>query len=146
MQRFGAEDTFWRCLAETAGLDMVLFDNAQTLGLCRDETIAWISLNRYLKFDASKQDITFRCLATVLLELTDMELTQVSRLPYGVDSDRFDEINELVDSPMKARLLDGIKRASKNDFEMSRMLVSLRRWMERAMVGYEKGSHLKSWL
>ena len=67
-----------------------------------------------------------------------MELTQVSRLPYGVDSDLFDEINELVGSPMKARLLDGIKRASKNDLEMSRMFVSLRRWMERAMVGIGK--------
>ena len=50
----------------------------------------------------------------------------MSKLPYGGDSDRFDEINKLVDNPMKARLLDGVKRASKNSFEMSRMLASLR--------------------
>lgn len=143
MQRFGADDTFWRCLAETVGYEMVLSSNAQTLGKCRDEAIAWISLNRYLKFDASKKDITFPCLVPVLLNLTDMELAQVSRLPYGVDSDRFDEINELVDDPMKARLLDGIKRASKNDLEMSRMLVSLRGWVERKWWDGRKEAILK---
>ena len=54
----------------------------------------------------------------------------MSKLPYGGDSDRFDEINKLVDNPMKARLLDGVKRATKNSFEMSHMLASLRRWVE----------------
>ena len=49
----------------------------------------------------------------------------MSRLPYHGNSDLFEEINELVSDPGKARLLDGLKRASRNDFEMSNMLVSL---------------------
>ena len=64
--------------------------------------------------------------------LTDFELKQVSRLPYHGNSDLFEEINELVNDPKKARLLDGLKRASRNDFEMSNMLVSLRRWLKRS--------------
>jgi|ERR1700722_976506 len=52
-------------------------------------------------------------------------------LPYGGKSDRFDEINEIVNDPMKARLLDGLKRASKNHSEMSLMLRSLRRLVQR---------------
>ena len=53
-----------------------------------------------------------------------MDLGRVSRLPYRGDNDLFEEINELVDDPKKARLLDGLKRASRNDFEMSHMLKS----------------------
>ena len=52
-------------------------------------------------------------------------------LPYGGNSDRFDEINEIVNDPMKARLLEGMKRAAKNHFEMDRMLRSLRRLVQR---------------
>ena len=55
----------------------------------------------------------------------------MARLPYGGNSDRFDEINELVNDPKKARLLDGLKRASRDDFEMTRMLKSLTRWLKR---------------
>ena len=43
-------------------------------------------------------------------------------LPYGGNSDRFDEINRMVNDPGKARLLDGLKRAAGNHFEMDRML------------------------
>ena len=75
-QRFGADDTFWRCLAEFVGVDMVIWDSIEELLEFRDEAIAWISLNRYLKFDASKQDITFPCLATII--------TRSDR--YGVDT------------------------------------------------------------
>jgi hypothetical protein len=48
-----------------------------------------------------------------------------------VESDRFDEINEIVKDPIKARLLDGLKRAARNHSEMSLMLRSLRRLVQR---------------
>ena len=66
MGKFGAKDTIWHCLAESAAFEMVICD-AESLGKLKDEAIAWISLNRYLKFDASKQDTTRPCLATALL-------------------------------------------------------------------------------
>lgn len=99
----------------------------------KEELKAWLLLNRYLKFRSGweYEKPTYKCLAATLSSLTEMDLTQVSRLPYGGDSDRFDEINELVNDPGKARLLDGLKRATENDFEMSRMLKSLSRWMKR---------------
>ena len=52
-------------------------------------------------------------------------------LPYGGNRDRFDEINRIVNDPKKARLLDGMKRATRNDHEMSWMIKSLRRWLAR---------------
>ena len=61
----------------------------------------------------------------------------MSRLPYHGNSDLFEEINELVNDPKKARLLDGLKRASRNDFEMSNMLASLRRWLKRPQADKE---------
>ena len=42
------------------------------------------------------------------------------------------KINGFVNDPKKARLLDGLKRASRDDFEMSHMLKSLRRWLQRS--------------
>ena len=96
-----------------------------------EETKAWLLLNRYLKFGKKNSPPTFMCLATTLNSLTDVDLGQVSRLSYGGDGDRFDEINEFVDDPKKARLLDGLKRASRDHFEMSRMLRSLNRLLKR---------------
>ena len=61
----------------------------------------------------------------------------MSRLPYHGNSDLFEEINELVNDPGKARLLDGLKRASRNDSEMSNMLASLRRWLKRSQQDRE---------
>ena len=61
----------------------------------------------------------------------------MSRLPYHGNSDLFEEINELVNDPGKARLLDGLKRASRNDFEMGHMLASLRRWLKRSQRSRE---------
>ena len=52
-------------------------------------------------------------------------------MPYNGEEDMFAEINELVNDPGKARLLDGLKRAARNHFEMDRMLKSLRRWLAR---------------
>src|ERR1700733_7019597 len=75
---------------------------------------------------------TQNCIAAVLNDLTDMEMGRVSRLPYNGDKDLFDEINEIIGDPRKARLLDGLKRASRNDAEMSRMLKSLNRWLKRS--------------
>ena len=98
----------------------------------RDEVATWILLNRYLKFDQTKIMETQKCIAAVLKDLTGMDLERVSRLPYNGDKDLFDEINEIVGDPRKARLLDGLKRASRNDAEMSRMLKSLNRWLKRS--------------
>ena len=134
-QRIGAGAAIWYPLAKKLKCQIVKYD-PQALGEIRDEVIAWTLLTRYLKFE--KLDLewrnhlnTRRCLASTLDALTDLELEQVSRLPYHRNSDLFEEINELVNDPKKARLLDGLKRASRNDFEMSNMLASLHRWLKR---------------
>ena len=134
-QRIGAGAAFWSCLARDLGDQIVKYD-PQELVRIRDEAIAWMLLNRYLDFPEDSDD-TLDCLTATLNSLTDLELEQVSRLPYHGNSDLFEEINELVNDPMKARLLDGLKRASRNDFEMSNMLASLRRWLTRPQYSGE---------
>ena len=129
-QRIGAGAVFWDHLIMSLRGQIAKYDT-QVLGKIRDEAIAWTLLNRYLDFPTDKSD-TFSCLASTLNALTDLELNQVSRLPYHGNSDLFEEINELIDDPKKARLLDGLKRASRNDVEMSNMLASLRRWLKRS--------------
>ena len=135
-QRIGAGAVFWYHLAKYLKDQIVKYD-PQELGKIRDEAIAWMLLNRYLKFEVGNYNDTFKCLAPTLNSLTDLELEQVSRLPYHGNSDLFEEINELVNDPGKARLLDGLKRASRNDFEMSNMLASLRRWLKRSQEDKE---------
>ena len=129
-QRIGAGFVFWYYLAKRLGDQIVKYD-PQEVGKIRDEAIAWTLLNRYLKFKVWDRSGTLRCLASTLNALTDLELEQVSRLPYHENRDLFEEINELANDPGKARLLDGLKRASRNDVEMSNMLASLRRWLKR---------------
>ena len=134
IQRLGVSAVFWSYLA-SAVQDLKVKYDVQELGKLRDEVIAWTLLNRYLKFERSHHKKTIDCLTSTLNALTDMELQQVSKLPYNVNYDLFDEINEIVNDPKKARLLDGLKRASRNGFEMSNMLVSLRRWLSDSMKG-----------
>ena len=129
-QRIGAGAAFWYLLAKRLGDQIVKYDPRE-FGKIRDEAVAWMLLNRYLDFSGRSRD-TRNCLASTLNALTDLELNQVSRLPYHGNSDLFEEINELVSDLGKARLLDGLKRASRNDFEMSNMLVSLHRWLKRS--------------
>ena len=129
-QKIGAGAAFWYYLAKDLRDQIVKYD-PQELSKIRDEAIAWMLLNRYLKFEVWNRLNTLPCLAPTLDNLTDLELNQVSRLPYHRNSDLFEEINELVSDPGKARLLDGLKRASRNDFEMGHMLASLRRWLKR---------------
>ena len=105
--------------------------NTKELREVMDEAKAWTLLTHYLKFDKSKYDTTLRCLTNTLNSLTAIDLTRVSMLPYGGNRDRFDEINRIVNDPKKARLLDGMKRATRNDHEMSWMIKSLRRWLAR---------------
>ena len=134
-QRIGVDAAFWYYLANYLRDQIVKYD-PQELGEIRDEAMAWMLLNRYLKFGTGRMD-TFKCLATTLNALTDLELEEVSRLPYHGNSDLFEEINELVNDPKKARLLDGLKRASRNDFEMNNMLASLRGWLNRSQEDSE---------
>ena len=122
--------------------DQIVKYAPQELGEIRDEAIAWALLNRYLKFEGKNRVDTLQCLASTLHALTDLELEQVSRLPYHGNSDLFEEINELVNDPGKARLLDGLKRASRNDVEMGNMLAPLRRWLKRSQYGKEANSYL----
>ena len=135
-QRIGADAAIWYLLAKHLG-DQILKYDPQELGEIRDEAVAWTLLNRYLGFEVSNYNDTIDCLAPTLNALTDLELNQVSRLPYHGNSDLFEEINELVNDPGKARLLDGLKRASRNDVEMSNMLASLRRWLKRSQEDRE---------
>ena len=128
-QRLGVSTGFWSYLASVVQ-DLIVKYDVQELGKLRDEVIAWALLNRYLKFEEDHYQ-TLNCLTPTLNALTDLELEQVSKLPYNVNYDLFDEINEIVNDPKKARLLDGLKRASRNGFEMSNMLVSLRRWLKK---------------
>ena len=129
-QRIGAGAVLWYHLAKHLGDQIVKYD-PQELGKIRDEAIAWTLLSRYLKFEGRDRSNIRHCLASTLNAVTDLELAQVSRLPYHGNSDLFEEINELVNDPGKARLLDGLKRASRNDLEMSNMIASLRRWLKR---------------
>ena len=131
-QRISVDDAIWLHLARSLGFGTVkygtrLFDE---LG---DEIKVWILLNHYLQFDKSDLETTHTCLLATLDSLTGADLRRVSRLPYGGNSDLFGEINEIVNDPKKARLLDGLKRASRNDFEMSHMLRSLRRGLKRPL-------------
>ena len=135
-QRIGAGAAPWYHLAKYIKAQIVRYA-PQALGQIRDELIAWMLLNRYLKFEARNYNGIFKCLASTLKSLTDTDLEQVSRLPYHGNSDLFEEINEIVNNPKKARLLDGLKRASRNDFEMSNMLASLRRWLKKSQYDKE---------
>ena len=135
-QRIGAGAAPWYHLAKELRDQIVKYD-PQELGEIRDETIAWMLLNRYLKFGVRNYWDTLQCLAPIMDSITDLELNQVSRLPYHGNSDLFEEINELVNDPRKARLLDGLKRASRNDFEMNNMLASLRRLLKRSQEDRE---------
>ena len=101
-------------------------------------------LNHYLKLDESVKGIACGCLRTTLDSPTGMDLQRIARLPYHGGKDLFDDINELVDDPRKARLLDGLKRASRNDFEMSQIIVSLRRWLGRSFADHETVSAVES--
>ena len=130
-QRIGAGAAVWYYLAGYLGGQIVKYD-PQELGKIGDEAIAWALFNRYLRFEVWDRSNIRHCLAPALNAVTDLELAQVSRLPYHGNSDLFEEINELVNDPKKARLLDGLKRASRDDFEMSNMLASLRRWLKRS--------------
>ena len=129
-RRIGVGDVFWYYLVNYLKDQIVRYD-PQELGKIRDEVIVWTLLSHYLEFRGDRID-TFKCLAPTLNAVTDLELAQVSRLPYHGNNDLFEEINELVNDPRKARLLDGLKRASRDDFEMGHMIVSLRRWLKRA--------------
>lgn len=124
------DDAFWFYLAKGLGVDIVRYDR-RTLERVLDEAYTWILLNRYLKFDLSISYRVYKCLTATLDSLTDMDLGQVSKLPYNGDDDLFEEINEFVNDPKKARLLDGLKRASRDDREMDHMLQTLRRWLSR---------------
>ena len=135
-QRIGAGAAVWYYLTKRLKGQIDKYD-PQELGEIRDETIAWTLLTRYLKFEVRNYNGIFKCLKPVLNAVTDLELEHVSRLPYHGNNDLFEEINELVNDPGKARLLEGLKRASRNDFEMSNMLASLRRWLKRPQNGNE---------
>lgn len=124
------DDAFWFYLAKALGVDIIRYDR-RSLERVIDEAYTWILLNRYLKFDLSIPRRVYTCLTTTLDSLTDMDLGQVSKLPYNGDDDLFEEINESVNDPKKARLLDGLKRASRDDVEMNYMLQTLRRWLSR---------------
>ena len=118
-------------LGRYVGAEIVKYD-AKELAEIKDEANVWMLLNRHLDFEAHIYDKTQECLTDTLNSLTEVDLEQVSRLEYNGDSDLFEEINGLVNDPNKARLLDGLKRASKNHDEMTHMLVSLRRWLKRS--------------
>ena len=135
-KRLGADAAIWYYLAKRLKDQIVKYD-PQELGEIRDEVMAWMLLTRYLRFKGWDHSNALRCLAPTLNAVTDLELAQVSRLPYHGNIDLFEEINELVNDRRKARLLDGLKRASRNDFEMGHMLVSLRRWLKRPQNGNE---------
>lgn len=126
----GVEANLWFHLSKQIGTDIVRYD-AQKLGDIRDEAISWILLNRYLKFRHSDRSIIYKCLANTLDSLVEMDLEQISSLPYNGNTDLFDEINDFTNDSKKARLLDGLKRTSRNDFEMDHMLRCLQRWLRR---------------
>jgi hypothetical protein len=128
-QRISGDSTVWYYLTGYVGIGILKYD-AQLLDKFGEEAKVWILLNRYLKLASSKEERTYECLLGTLNSLTGVDLEGVSRLPYGGNSDLFEEINALVNDPKKARLLDGLKRASRNGFEMTLMLKSLRRWLE----------------
>ena len=136
-QRIGTDDAIWFHLAGYLG-DMIVECNMRELGEIEEEVKAWVLLNHYLKLDESAKGIACGCLRTTLDSLTGMDLQRVARLPYHGGKDLFDDINELVDDPRKARLLDGLKRASRNDFEMSQIIVSLRRWLGRSFADHKE--------
>lgn len=129
-QRIGADAAFWYPLVGYAKTEMAKCDMRE-LAEIKDEAITWILLNRHLKFDRSKSDSVSKCLLLALRSLRGEELAQVSKLEYNGDRDMFDEINEIVNDPRKARLLDGLKRASRDDAEMSDMIAHLNRWVGR---------------
>lgn len=130
MQKLGGD--LWAYMAYTVGPEITNY-KVEELVQVEEESKAWRLLNRYLMFASEFHGMerTCECLTITLNSLTDVDLGQVAKLPYGGNSDRFDEINELVNDPKKARLLDGLKRASRDDFEMTRMLKSLTRWLKR---------------
>src|ERR1700731_4020848 len=87
-QRIGAGAAVWYYLAKYLRDQIVKYD-PQALGKIRDEAVAWMLLNRYLKFEEQNRLNTLRCLASTLNALTGLELEQVSRLPYHGNSDLF---------------------------------------------------------
>lgn len=131
-RRLSIDADIWCHLVRAFSTDVFQFDE-QSLVEIRDEFKTWTLLNHYLKLELDQLDTNdiYECLLATLDSLTDVDLGLLSQLPYGGNSDRFGEINELVNDPKKARLLDGLKRASRDDLEMSRMLKSLRRWLKR---------------
>ena len=129
-QRIDGDVVIWFQLARYLKADILNYDSRKLVEF-KDEVKAWILLNHYLKFDQHQKNVIYKCLRTTLRSLTDVDLGRVSRIPYGGSNDLSDEINELVNDPKKARLLDGLKRASRDDVEMSYALASLRRWLKR---------------
>lgn len=128
-RKMGTDVAIWHYLIWTLRSGIFNFD-AKHLGEIMDEAKVWALLGRYLEFPNHHEEISCNCLLSTLDSLTDVDLGRVAKLPYHKDEDLFDEINELVNDPSKARLLDGLKRASRDDFEMSHMLRSLRRWLQ----------------
>ena len=130
-QRIGAGADIWFSMLNQTDGKIVTMNEKELLDI-RDEVTTWLLLNRHLTFDLSDYYMfQWECITEALDSLTDVDLERVSMLPYGGNSDRFDEINEIVNDPMKARLLDGLKRAARNHSEMDRMLRSLRRLVQR---------------
>ena len=125
-EKMGVDVDTWYHMLGTAFREIVNLD-ANELTKIVDEVKAWTLLNHYLKFDEDKYVIATNCLNGALKSLTVMDLEKVSMLPFGGNWDHFDEINRIVNDPKKARLLDGIKRATRDKYEMDWMIKSLRR-------------------
>ena len=128
--KLGVSDGFWFTLIASHGIALTVCDDKELIEV-REEVNAWMLLSRHLAFNPEGETATFRCVNSTLSSLTDSDLTFVSELRHDGNHDLFDEINAHVKDRGKARLLDGIKRATKNVIEMNRMLVSLRRWLGR---------------
>jgi hypothetical protein len=130
-QKIGAGGDIWVSVLKHTGYEIVTMNEKGLLDI-RDEVTTWLLLNRHLKFDLRGFfSFQWKCITEVLDSLTALDLERLSMLSYGGNSDRFDEINEIVNDPMKARLLDGLKRAARNHSEMSLMLRSLRHLVQR---------------
>ena len=127
--KLGVSDSFWFTLLSSHGVALTEYDDKELIEV-REEVNAWVLLSRHLAFN-QEEETTFRCVNSAVSSLTDSDLTFVSELRHDGNHDLFDEINAHVKDTGKARLLDGIKRATKNVIEMNRMLVSLRRWLGR---------------
>ena len=65
--------------------------DAKQLGEIRDEIKAWTLLKRHLAFSGLDKTIICKCLLVTLDSLTDVDLGQVARLPYGGHNDLFEQ-------------------------------------------------------